>query len=126
MQLKTSKSLKTLVKIFKWQDSFKYVHPNSSAFSIYYSNDQFWDGATRIDRQYHWGKLEIIEAKLVGLAFSDHMAQIFKIKLPENFSRLCSPKFKPQFKSKPEVIKDPEFNTRLQSRVAEWRYGSTW
>ena len=52
------------------------------------------------------------------------MAQIFKTEteLPENFSHFCSPKFKPQFKSKPEVIKDPEFNTRLQSRVAEWRY----
>ena len=50
------------------------------------------------------------------------MSLLVKIKLPENFSRLTSPKFKAQFKSRPEVVKDPEFNNRLKSKVNEWRY----
>jgi hypothetical protein len=43
-----------------------------------------------------------------------------KIKLPAKFSRLLSPKFKPQFKSKSDVIKDEEFNRRLTENLREW------
>ena len=63
----------------------------------------------------------MLEAKYVGVAFSDHMSLILKIKLPENFSRLTSPKYKPQFKSKPNVVRDPEFCRRLKSKMTDWK-----
>ena len=111
---KMSKSLKRLVKNFDWKDSFRSLIPHAKQFSRYYESDRFGDGATRIDRQYHWGGLAVLDAQFLGIAFSDHMSQIFKIQLPENFSRLTSPKFKAQFKSKPDVVKDPEFIRRLK------------
>ena len=48
------------------------------------------------------------------------MPLIITLKLPENFCRLMSPKYKSQFKSKPEVVVDPEFNRRLKCKVEEW------
>ena len=53
---KMSKYLKRLLKVFNWKDSFRSVHPDAKVFSRYYESDKFGDGATRIDRQYHWGK----------------------------------------------------------------------
>ena len=117
---KMSKSLKRLVKNFCWNDSFRTLNPCSQAFSRYYESDQFGDGATRIDRQYHWGSVEVLEAKYIGVAFSDHMSLILTLKLPENFSRILSPKYKAQFKSKPDVVRDPEFYKRLKHKVSEW------
>ena len=119
-QQKMSKSLKRLVKNFNWKDSFKLLHPHSKEFSRYYESDRYGDGATRIDRQYHWGDINVLEARFIGVAFSDHMSQIFRLQLPENFSRLLSPKFKAQFKSRPDVVKDPEFNRRLKANHSEW------
>ena len=117
---KMSNSLKRLVKNFDWKDSFRSLYPHAKQFSRYYESDRFGDGATRIDRQYHWGGLAVLDAQFLGIAFSDHMSQIFKIQLPENFSRLTSPKFKAQFKSKPDVVKDPEFIRRLKVEHEEW------
>ena len=77
-------------------------------------------GATRIDRQYHWGNMKILEVKYVGVAFSDHLALLVKIKLPEVYSRLLCPKSKPQFKAKPEVVRDKVFNQRLKERFSVW------
>ena len=60
--------------------------------------------------------METIETSYVGVAFSDHLGYTVKIKLPKHFSRLISPKYKPQFKSRPEVIRDLEFNKRLEEK----------
>ena len=70
---KHSKSLQRLVKNFAWTDSFKKLHPDSQQFSRYYDNTAQGEGATRIDRMYHYGQLQIIEASYVGVAFSDHL-----------------------------------------------------
>ena len=117
---KMSKSLKRMVKNFNWIDSFRSLHPHSKSFSRYYESDRYGEGATRIDRQYHWGDISVQDARLVGVAFSDHLSQIFKLRLPESFSKLTSPTFRSQFKSKPDVVKDPEFNRRLELKHAEW------
>ena len=77
---KISPSLRRLVKNFKWSDSFRELHPNSLTFSRYYDHNKFGEGATRIDRQYYWGDIEIIDVKYVGVAFSDHQAYVVKLK----------------------------------------------
>ena len=117
---KMSPSLKRLVKTFSWTDSFRYLHPSDKVFSRYYDHSLHGEGATRIDRQYHWGSLAVLEVKYVGLAFSDHHGLIVKIKLPESQSKLLCPRSRPQFKAKPEVVKDKVFNDRLKDKFADW------
>ena len=111
---KQSSSLKRLIKTFSWIDSFRQLHPNAQEFSRYYDNSVHGDGASRLDRMYHFGHLVVLQARYVGIAFSDHFALIVKFKVPENLSTSVSPKSKPMFKSKPDIIKDPIFQTRLK------------
>ena len=61
-----------------------------------------------------------MEAKYVGVAFSDHLSLIVKIKLPENMQKMSSPKSKPLFKSKPNVIQDKLFKSRLKEKFKLW------
>ena len=44
------------------KDSFRSLYPKAKAFSRYYS-DTRGQGATRIDRQYHFGEITIKEAR---------------------------------------------------------------
>ena len=69
---------------------------------------------------YHYGQIIILEAYYVGVAFSDHFSLIIKIKMPENMTKLISPKSKPLFKSKPEVIDDEIFRNRLKQSFQLW------
>ena len=108
------------MKNFHWSDSFRSLHPKSLTFSRYYDHSKYGEGATRIDRQYYWGNIEIIEVKYVGVAFSDHQAYVVKIKIPGISSKLLSPKSRPQFKAKPEVVKDHIFYQRLQISFSSW------
>ena len=117
---KVSNSLKRLIKTFGWVDSFRQLYPNSSEYSRYYDNKVHGSGASRIDRMYYHGHLKILEAYYVGIAFSDHFALIVKIGLPQNMSRLSSPKARPLFKSKPDVIRDPIFKEILRKQAAVW------
>ena len=64
--------------------------------------------------------MAVLEVKYVGLAFSDHQGLIVKIKLPETKSKLLCPRSRPQFKAKPEVVKDKVFNNRLKDKFADW------
>ena len=117
---KISPSLKRLISNFSWKDSFRILHPKSKIFSRYYEHHKAGEGATRIDRQYHWGDITIVEVNYVGLAFSDHQALIIKVRLPETNSRFLCPKSKPQFKAKPAVIKDKIFQERLKQSFSLW------
>ena len=117
---KQSKCLKRLVKNFSWVDSFRQLHLNSQQFSRYYDNSVHGEGASRLDRMYHFGALEIVEAYYVGVAFSDHLTHIVKIKLPQNMTKIASPKSKPLFKSKPNVIQDEKFKSRLKENLNLW------
>ena len=117
---KISPGLKRLVNTFTWKDSFRSLYPNSLIFSRYYESQRYGEGASRIDRNYHYGDIEIIEAKYISIAFSDHMACSISIKLPEFFTRILSPKSRPLFKTKPEVIHDKIFQNRLRESMAIW------
>ena len=79
------------------------------------------EGASCIDRMYYYGGLVILEAYYVGVAFSDHFSLVVKIILPENMTKLVSPKCKPFFKSKPDVIQDEVFLTRLKLNYQLWQ-----
>ena len=116
---KMSASLKRLVKTFAWNDSFRSLHPLAETFSRYYES-QHGEGATRIDREYHWGDMVILEARYVGIAFSDHLALVITVRLPEQFSRLMCPRSRPQFKAKPEVVRDQLFQQRLKEKFSNW------
>ena len=114
-----SPSLKRLMKVFNWTDSFRHVFPNTQSFSRYYDNDRFGEGATRIDRIYHFGDMAVKEAQYVGVAFSDHMGHIVKFSIPGNFGKLISPKSRPLFKANPDIVRDPVFKTRLQENITQ-------
>ena len=111
---KISPSLKRVIKAFSWSDSFRKLFPQSESFSRYYDNDRFGEGATRIDRIYHFGELVVREAQYVGVAFSDHLGLVIKFELPGNFGKLTSPKSRPLFKANPDIVKDQIFKSRLQ------------
>ena len=52
-------------------------------FSRYYASNLHGDGATRIDRQYSWGKeIKTLFSDYKSIAFSDHMASIYTMTVP--------------------------------------------
>ena len=114
-----SKGLLRLIKLKGWQDSYRSLNPNTETFSRYYGNSR-GEGATRIDRNYHFGCVTIKEVKYLPLAFSDHFGLIVKILLPGTMQRLISPKARPSFKLKPEVIRDQLFKNRLEESMKSW------
>ena len=115
-----SPSLKRFVTVFGLSDSFRCLPPDAVVFSRYYSTHDNDIGATRIDRAYHYGDISVKEAEYVEISFSDHHSLIVKVQLPQYFSRLLSPKARPYFKSKPEVVKDGIFQARLRIIFQEW------
>ena len=73
---KLSPCLKRLIKNFNWTDSFRSLHPDDLIYSRYYSSAVHGDGATRIDRMYYHGSLQVVKAEYVPIAFSDHLAHV--------------------------------------------------
>ena len=71
-------------------------------------------GGSRIDRRYHWGNISVTEAGYMGVAFSDHLAYIVKIKTPDFLSLTVSPRSRPFFKTSPEIVSDNVFKNRLK------------
>ena len=117
---KQSKCLKRLIKTFNWTDSFRQHYPDSLQFSRYYDNSVHGEGASRLDRNYHFGNIKIIELFYVGVAFSDHISHVIKIELPKNAAKITSPKSRPLFKSKPAVIQDEKFKIQLKESLIMW------
>ena len=105
--------LDKLVQIFNMKDSFRFLHPRSSTFSHFYHTVQQGEGATRLDRSYNWGEITAMEARYVPVSFSDHLAYVVNYSLPVPMARILSPRSRPLFKIKPEVIKDQLFKERL-------------
>ena len=118
---KISPSMKRLEKTFSWKDSFRALHPDATVFSRYYNHDRIGQGASRIDRCYYWGDLEVKEAKYISIAFSDHLATVASFILPDNLTKMITPKARPFFKTKPEVVIDSQFKESLQSSMLEWQ-----
>jgi len=115
---KISKGLTRLVKLKNWYDSFRSIHSTAKDFSRYYENSRT-DGASRIDRCYHFGNLEVKRAFYVPVAFSDHFCHVVEFRLPSPFKHIISPRSRPIFKIKPEVIKDDIFKEQLSSAVEQ-------
>ena len=118
-EAKLSKGLQRLIKLKDWHDSYRNIYPNTKAFSRYYESARA-EGATRIDRDYHFGGLEVKEVRYIPLAFSDHLGLIVRFCLPDPISRILGPKSRPSFRLKPEIIKDNIFQERLEEAMATW------
>ena len=121
-EAKKSPSLARMVNTFEMVDSFRTLFPNKKIFSHYYKSTQFVQGGTRIDRSYHWGEIRVKEAKYVPVALSDHMAYIVSIAVPGLPSSIFSPRSRPLFKVRPEVILDKVFQERLAESMADWKH----
>ena len=116
---KMSPCLKRLISAFDWNDSFRSLHPTTTIFSRYYES-RGTSGASRIDRQYHWGDISPLHAEYSALAFSDHSAHTVRVKVPNQLSVMCSPRSKPQFKIREEVARDKVFHESVKVAMEEW------
>ena len=120
-EAKMSRSLQRLISMRNWKDSFRILHPSSKIYSRYYENNR-GEGATRIDRNYQFGKdVEVVEAEYQPLAFSDHFALIVKLKLDNPIAKILSPRSRFQFRLTPEVIRDKLFKERLGVAMISWQ-----
>ena len=90
-EAKISKALQRLIKLKDWQDSYRSLFPDTATYSRYYENSRS-SGASRIDRCYHFGNIQVTEAKYLPLAFSDHFGHLICLKLPDILSRSFCPK----------------------------------
>ena len=106
-------------KSFRWVDSYRVIHPHTQAFSRYYEVKGV-AGASRIDRQYHWGDIKVLSADYRPIAFSDHLSLIIKVQVPTFMSKLLSPKSRPIFKIKEEVAQDLLFQEAIKKGMEEW------
>ena len=57
-EAKMSKRLQRLTKLKNWQDSYRTLNASALVFSRYYENNMV-EGATRIDRSYHFGDMRV-------------------------------------------------------------------
>ena len=117
---KISPCLGKLVKTFNMKDSFRCLYPNTSAYSHFYHTTHQGQGATRLDRSYNWGSTTVLSAKYEPVSFSDHLAFVVSLSLPPPMVKILSPRSRPVFKIKPEVIKDKEFQDRLALSMSDW------
>ena len=117
--VKMSTGLKSLISTFSLKDSYRTLYPTTKAYSRFYSRGGE-EGATRLDRSYYWGQVSPVQAEYVSIAFSDHLAFIETISIPDNMSKVISPRSRPFFKTSPVVVKDPVFQARLKAAMLEW------
>ena len=115
-----SACLNRFVKMSNMSDSFRTLHPHAKVFSHFYHTTQQGEGASRLDRSYSWGEVSMISAKYEPLAFSDHMAHVITISLPSAFNRILSPRSRPIFKLRREVIRDEYFRENLKEAMTDW------
>ena len=69
-------SLKRIIKTLDWNDSYRSQNPGEQHYSRYYNNSIHGEDASRIDRVYHFGEIEVVESKYVGVVFSDFFCLI--------------------------------------------------
>ena len=117
---KMSPSMKRFINVFNLKDSFRSLHPEIQSYSRYYHSNDHGYGATRIDRTYRFGRIQVLAAKYVGVAFSDHQSLILDVKLPNQFLRFRSPKSSNSFKANQLVVSDSLFKQRLKENFSAW------
>ena len=98
-----SPCLKRVVNAFTLADSFRSLHPQDKNFSRYYGRAG-QEAATRLDRSFHWGEVRVVEARYEAVAFSDHLAYLVELEVPDVMMKMMSPKSRPLFKMSPEVV----------------------
>ena len=117
-EAKMSNCLKRVTKVFDMKDSFRALYPKVQAFYRYYGYTR-GQGATRIDRQYHYGNITIMEAKYLPLSFSDHQSLVVTICLPDPLSKMICPRAQPSFRLSDEVINDHKFQEKVASHIVD-------
>ena len=119
-QSKISPSCKNLVRAFSWTDSFRAVQPRGTQLSRYNRADQQGEGASRIDRSYHWGEIQVVEACYNSISFSDHLGLKVHYKLPNKLDQHLAPPSRPAFKISPTIVNDATFRHRLELSMQGW------
>ena len=119
-QNKISPSFRKLVSAFNWKDSFRSLFPTKPQYSRYFSNDHQGEGASRIDRSYHWGEIYVHSAEYLSISFSDHLGLKLSYILPAKLDRCLTPQTKPSYKIPPSVVSDDLFQTRLVESMTVW------
>ena len=79
---KLSSTLTRLLSAFSHFDSFRVLSPQDKVYSHFYKRLGGDIGASRLDRSYHWGNIEIVETAYISVAFSDHCAFLVKMTTP--------------------------------------------
>ena len=124
---KHSPSLKRMINVFHLTDTYRSLHKGTKAFSRFYNRNrrgggnQTEVGASRIDRSYFWGGVKVEEASYISVAFSDHLAYVTKLSVPENQQKMLSPKVRPCFKTSPDVVQDQMFKMWLLEAMEDWK-----
>ena len=118
-ETKIVRCLQRLVKVRNWQDSYRYLHPSTLAYSRYYENTRA-EGASRIDHCYNFGSLMVEDAKYVPVAFSDYFSLVVKFSVSDILATFICPKSRPSFRLRAEVIIDQVFKERLQQAMLRW------
>ena len=67
------------------------------------------------------GEIGVKEAKYEPVAFSDHMAYIVSLSIPNLNPSLLSPRSRPIFKVRPEIICDKIFQECLSESMTDWK-----
>ena len=117
---KISLVLSRALKTFNWNDSFRTLHSHTQSFSRFYKVENTTE-ATRIDRQYHWGQINIQKCEYIPAAFSDHLGLLVEVNIPQLKIKSRSPKASQQFKIKDEIIYDSIFKSRVNLAMSDWR-----
>ena len=110
---KKSPNLSRFVKTFQLKDSFRSLQPISRTFSHYYTLNQQVE-ATRIDREYHWGEIEILNCDYIPAAFSDHMGLLVEISIP-HVQHTHVPMGMPHMRIRDNVARDSIFQQRVST-----------
>ena len=115
-----SPSLSRVLQTFSHSDCFRILYPDRVSFSRFYTAAGGGVGASRIDRSYKWGSITIQEAEYITIAFSDHMAHVVQLSIPD-ISNLQPPQSRPLFKISPEAVHDNIFKKRLKQEMEGWQ-----
>ena len=120
---KISSNLKRIIPLLKWRDTFRTLHPKKVTYSHFYSRQMsatgLTKGASRLDRSYSWGQVNILSSEYAGAPFSDHMMHIVKVEFDSSILP-AEPIYKPYFKINPEIAKDDEFKAKVKEISEGW------
>ena len=117
---KMSPSLARMIKTFGWKDSYRISNLNRQVFSHYFKSGQ-QVGATRIDREYHWGAVNIVSSEYVPVAFSDHLGYLVESNIPNFDAPQRVPRGMPYLKISDEVAKDDLFKSQVSEAMGTWQ-----